>query len=136
MTSEPVQQHGDARSTGTRVYQRLTSQTEAGPPELGGAMGEELATLVIDFCLGRLWERPHLDLRTRSLVLVGALTALGDTRALRTHVRGALAHGASPDEIREVFVLMSGYAGFPRATGAAEVAEDVFGEQSGQETRE
>lgn len=128
MTSEAT----DRRSTGTRVYQRLTSQSERGLPELGQAMGDDLAVLVVDFCLGELWERPHLDLKVRSLVLVGALTAMGDTRALRTHVRGALAHGATPDDLREVFVLMSGYAGFPRATGAAEVAEDVFREQSGR----
>lgn len=126
----------DPRSTGIRVHQRLTSQTTLALPELGREMGEQLAALVVDFCLGQLWERPHLDLRTRSLVLVGALTAMGDTRALRTHVRGALAHGATQDDIREVFVLMSGYAGFPRATGAAEIAETIFGEQADQETKE
>ena len=116
----------DPRGVGTRVYERLTSQSERGVRELGAEMGEDLASLVVDFCLGQLWERPHLDLRIRSLVLVGALTAMGDTRALRTHVRGALSHGATPAEIREVFILMSGYAGFPRATGAAEVAESEF----------
>ena len=116
----------DPREVGIRVYERLTAQSERGVRELGAEMGEELAGLVVDFCLGRLWERPHLDLRIRSLVLVGALTAMGDTRALRTHVRGALSHGATPPEIREVFVLMSGYAGFPRATAAAEVAEAEF----------
>ena len=118
------------RATGLRVYARLTAQDERGLADLSEAMGTSLATMVIDHCLGELWERPFLDLRTRSLVLVGALTAMGDTRALRTHVRGALAHGATKAQLREIFVFLSGYAGFPRATGAAEVAESVFAEMS------
>jgi 4-carboxymuconolactone decarboxylase len=116
----------ERRETGLRVLHRLSGNDEQGPDEMAQQIGPQLAEAVIDFCLGELWERPHLDLRVRSLILVGALTALGDHRALRAHVQGALAHGASADDIREVFVLMSGYAGFPRATSAAEVAESVF----------
>jgi 4-carboxymuconolactone decarboxylase len=116
----------ERRETGLRVLHRLSGNEEQGPDEMAQQLGRPLAEAVIDFCLGELWERPHLDLRTRSLILIGALTALGDHRALRAHVGGALAHGVSADEIREVFVLMSGYAGFPRATSAAEVAESVF----------
>jgi 4-carboxymuconolactone decarboxylase len=126
MSAPESRSAAERRKTGLRVLHRLSGNEEQGPDEMAQQIGRPLAEAVIDFCLGELWERPHLDLRTRSLILIGALTALGDHRALRAHVSGALAHGASEDEIREVFVLMSGYAGFPRATSAAEVAESVL----------
>jgi 4-carboxymuconolactone decarboxylase len=116
----------ERRETGLRVLHRLSRNDKQGLDGITQRVGGPLAEAVLDFCLGELWERPHLDLRMRSLILVGALTVLGDHRALQAHIRGALAHGASEDEVREVFVLMSGYAGFPRATSAAEVAETVF----------
>jgi 4-carboxymuconolactone decarboxylase len=89
-----------------------------------GGLGE----LTIDFCFAEVWTRPALDRRTRSLLVVAALTALGHLTPLRTHVRGAIRHGASKEELREVFVQMAAYAGFPAATSAAEVAEEIMAE--------
>lgn len=117
---------GNRREIGVEVLQTLTSDAAIDVSALGAEMGAGLAELVLDFCLGDLWTRPHLDRKVRSFIVLGALTALGDQRALRTHIKGALAHGATTEEIREVFILLSGYAGFPRATGAAELAEELL----------
>ena len=78
---------------------------------------------------GEIWSRPGLDLKTRSLVVLGMLTALNREDELRGHVNGALNNGATPDEIYEVFVHAAGYCGFPASNGAVRLAVEVFREQ-------
>lgn len=75
------------------------------------------------------WTRPGLDLRTRSAVTLGVLAALGRTAEIRGHVRGALNNGLTPDEIRELFLHVGCYAGFPAAIEAEKVAGEVFRER-------
>jgi 4-carboxymuconolactone decarboxylase len=75
------------------------------------------------------WTRPGLDLRMRSVVTLSVLAALGKTAEIRGHVRGALNNGLSPDEIRELFVHVAGYAGWPAGLEALKVAGDVLKEQ-------
>ncbi|MFY7858704.1 MAG: carboxymuconolactone decarboxylase family protein [Limnohabitans sp.] len=76
---------------------------------------------------GNVWQRPGLDLKTRSLVTVAMLAALGKQQELKGHVRGALNNGATPDELREVMLHATVYCGFPTAIEAfrsvAEVVE-------------
>ena len=78
---------------------------------------------------GSVWQRPGLDLKTRSLVTVAMLTALGKSHELKGHVRGALNNGATVEEIQEVLLQASIYCGFPAAVegfrSAAEVIEGV-----------
>jgi 4-carboxymuconolactone decarboxylase len=123
MAPDPIDER---RARGLRVLGRLSGEQAPSVEAVGAQMGQPIAEAVVDFAMGDLWERPHLDLKTRSFIVVAALTALGDPRALEAHIRGALAHGASQDELREVFLLLAGYAGFPRATAAAVLAEEVF----------
>jgi 4-carboxymuconolactone decarboxylase len=76
---------------------------------------------------GNVWQRPGLDLKTRSLVTVAMLAALGKQQELKGHVRGALNNGATPDELREVMLHATVYCGLPTAIEAfrsvAEVVE-------------
>jgi 4-carboxymuconolactone decarboxylase len=90
--------------------------------------GEAIADEVIG--IGSLWERPVLSKRERSLVAVAALTAMGTLRRLEIHVGGALNHGARPEEIEEVILMMMVYAGHARATEAIEVARRVIRERA------
>lgn len=74
------------------------------------------------------WTRPGLDLRTRSAVTLSVLAALGKTHEIRGHVRGALNNGLTPDEIRELFLHVGCYAGFPAAIEAERAAGEVLRE--------
>ncbi|MBL8371504.1 MAG: 4-carboxymuconolactone decarboxylase [Burkholderiaceae bacterium] len=74
---------------------------------------------------GDVWQRPGLDLKTRSLITVAMLTALGKQHELKGHVRGALNNGASPQELQEVLLHAAIYCGVPSAVEAFRTAAEV-----------
>jgi 4-carboxymuconolactone decarboxylase len=74
---------------------------------------------------GDIWQRPGLDRRTRSLVTVAMLTALGKQHELKGHVRGALNNGATVEEIQEVLLHATVYCGVPAAVDAFRTAAGV-----------
>ena len=75
---------------------------------------------------GDVWQRPGLDMKTRSLVTVALLTALGKQHELKGHVRGALNNGATVQEIQEVLLHTSIYCGVPTAVDAFRSAAEVI----------
>lgn len=75
---------------------------------------------------GTVWCRDGLDMKTRSLVTVSMLAALGRAQELKGHVRGALNNGASVDEIREVLLHAAVYCGMPLAIEAFRAAHEVI----------
>jgi 4-carboxymuconolactone decarboxylase len=81
---------------------------------------------------GETWQRPGLDLKTRSLVTVAMLTALGRQNELKGHVRGALNNGATVQEIQEVLLHATIYCGVPCAVEAFRSASEVVGDGAGQ----
>lgn len=74
---------------------------------------------------GDVWQRPGLDMKTRSLMTVAILTTLGRQHELKSHVRGALTNGATPSEIQEVLLHASVYCGLPAAVDAFRTAAEV-----------
>ena len=74
---------------------------------------------------GDVWQRDGLDLKTRSLITVAMLTALGKQHELKGHVRGALNNGATTAEIQEVLLHASIYCGVPSAVEAFRSAAEV-----------
>ena len=74
---------------------------------------------------GDVWQRPGLDLKTRSLITVAMLIALGMQHELKGHVRGALNNGATPQELQEVLLHASIYCGLPTAVEAFRTAAEV-----------
>jgi 4-carboxymuconolactone decarboxylase len=74
---------------------------------------------------GDVWQRPGLDLKTRSLITVAMLTALGKQNELKGHVRGALNNGATQTEIQEVLLHAAVYCGVPTAVEAFRSANEV-----------
>lgn len=76
---------------------------------------------------GDVWQREGLDLKTRSLITVAMLTALGKQHELKGHVRGALNNGATVAEIQEVLLHASIYCGVPAAVEAFRSAAEVVG---------
>ena len=75
---------------------------------------------------GDVWQRPGLDMKTRSLITVAFLTALGKQHELTGHVRGALNNGATAQEIQEVLLHASIYCGLPAAVEAFRTAAEVI----------
>lgn len=84
--------------------------------------------LVTEYCWGAVWNRPGLERRTRSLVNIAMLTALGRNHELGGHVRGALRNGVSVEEIQEVLLQTAIYVGVPAALEAFRVAEQAISE--------
>ncbi len=84
--------------------------------------------VVTRYCFGDTWSRPGLDRKTRSLITLAALTAMVRPNQLRVHVRGALANGATREEIREVLLHTVVYAGVPAGVEAFTAAGEVLKE--------
>lgn len=90
----------------------------------------DLARYIIEFPFGDVYSRPGLDLRSREIATIAALTALGNAVSqLKVHINGALNVGVSPQEIIEIIIQMAVYAGFPAALNAMYAAKEVFKER-------
>ena len=81
------------------------------------------------YAWGTIWAREGLDRRTRSAVTLAALTALGREHEIAMHVRAALRNGLSPQEIGEILLHTSIYAGVPVANRAFAIADEVLREE-------
>ncbi|MFC6617646.1 carboxymuconolactone decarboxylase family protein [Deinococcus radiophilus] len=78
----------------------------------------DLMAYIRDFAYGTVYERPGLDLRTKELIACALLTSLGSPAELKTHLRGAVQAGATPQEVRETLLFCVPYLGFPRVVAA------------------
>ena len=87
---------------------------------------EPLQELVTKNAWGNTWQRKGLNLKTRSIVTVSMLVALGRMHELKIHVRGALNNGVTPVELQEIFMHASVYCGFPAAVDAFRTAGEVI----------
>lgn len=87
----------------------------------------DFARYLIEFPFGDIYSRPGLDLKSREIAVVAALTALGNaTPQLKVHIQGALNVGVSRTEIIETIMQMAVYAGFPAALNGLFAAKEVF----------
>jgi 4-carboxymuconolactone decarboxylase len=87
-----------------------------------------LQEIVTRYCFGEIWTRPPLDRRTRSLLTMAILVALGKPNQLRVHVRAAITNGATKDEIREVLLHSMIYCGVPAGVDSFTHATEVLKE--------
>ena len=87
----------------------------------------DMAKLIIEFGFGDIYSRPGLNLKSREIATVAALTALGYAiPQLKVHIKAALNVGCTQDEIKEIIIQMAVYAGFPAALNAMFAAKEVF----------
>jgi 4-carboxymuconolactone decarboxylase len=82
--------------------------------------------LIQRYAWGEIWSRPGLDRRTRSLVTITALVALGRDEELALHIRAARRNGVSTDELKETLLHAAVYCGVPAANHAFAIAQDVL----------
>ncbi len=86
----------------------------------------EFQRITTEWCWGYAWTRPGLERKTRSLLNLAMLTALGKTPEIKLHVKGALANGVSVDEIKEVLLHATVYCGIPAGLDAFKAAHEVL----------
>ena len=82
--------------------------------------------LITRYAWGEVWSRPGLDRRSRSMITLALLAALGHDRELAMHVRAAIRNGLAPEEISEVLLQTSIYAGAPVANRALQIAQETL----------
>ena len=87
----------------------------------------DLARYVIEFPFGDIYSRTGLDLKSREIATVAALTALGNAKPqLKVHIQAALNVGCTREEVIEVVIQMAVYAGFPAALNGMTAVKEVF----------
>lgn len=91
-----------------------------------GHLAEELLRYTDEWVFGHIYTRPGLDLRTRSMLTVAALTVLGKDDYLRRHLQGALHVGVTREEIKEILMQMAFYGGIPCALRGLRIAQEEF----------
>ena len=90
----------------------------------------DLGRYTIEFPFGDVYSRSGLDLKSREIATIAALTALGNTQPqLKVHIHGAFNVGCTREEVIEVIIQMAVYAGFPTALNGVFAAKEVFQER-------
>jgi 4-carboxymuconolactone decarboxylase len=82
--------------------------------------------ITTEWCWGYAWNRPGLDRRTRSMLNLAMLTALGKSAELKLHVKGALANGVTVEEIKEILLHATVYCGIPAGLEAFRAAHEAL----------
>lgn len=112
----------DRKALGDRARREVL-----GDAYVDGARSSEFAAplqeLVTEFCWGGPWSRPGLSREIRSLLNIAILTALNRPHELRLHTQGALRNGCTSEELVEVLLQATVYAGIPAGVDAFKVVE-------------
>ena len=85
---------------------------------------------------GQIWTRPGLDIRTRSMLTIGMLAALGKDGELKLHIRATRNTGVTRDEVKEILMQTAIYAGVPAANHAIALARAVYAEMDEEDARQ
>jgi 4-carboxymuconolactone decarboxylase len=94
-----------------------------------GEFGEPLQHIINAYAYGDIWSRPGLSLGVKSLAMIAMMAAANRPAELRVHLQGALQNGCTPEEVREVLLLVALYCGIPAANEAHRAAMDVLKEE-------
>ncbi|BAT60095.1 carboxymuconolactone decarboxylase family protein [Variibacter gotjawalensis] len=89
----------------------------------------EFQELITRYAWGEIWTRPHYDERTRRVLVIGTLIALGSWDEFQLHVRAALTEGGfTADDIKEIILQQAIYVGVPAANHAFKEAAAIIAE--------
>jgi 3-oxoadipate enol-lactonase / 4-carboxymuconolactone decarboxylase len=89
----------------------------------------EFQSLITRFAWGTIWTRPQLDWRTRRLLVLSTMAALGRWEEFRMHLRAGLAHELEICDLKEVLLQAAIYAGVPVANTAFLIAREELESQ-------
>ena len=123
--NERQQATQDARPSGASIRQRVFGEANGQPAAQRDPFLAPFFETALDHVWGGLWNRPGLELKYRSLVVISVLAATGHNEELKTHLRGALNLGWTVDELREALLQIAGYAGFSASHEALDVLSEI-----------
>ena len=92
-------------------------------------LNEDFQEFITRYAWGEIWSRPHFDERTRRVLVIGTMIALGQWDEFRMHMRAAMTEGGfSADDIKEIILQQAIYCGLPAANHAFKEAAEVMKE--------
>ena len=94
-----------------------------------GDFGAPLQNIVNAYAYGDVWQRPAVPLKMKSLAMLGITAASNRPAEFRVHMNGALNNGCTPEEIREILLLVALYCGIPAANEAHRIAFETIEER-------
>ncbi len=122
---------GQVRDAGMAVRRQVLGEAHVDRAVAGTTpFTRDFQELITAYAWGEIWTRPGLDRRSRSMITLTALVALGHHEELAMHLRAARTNGLTDDEIKEVLLQSAIYCGVPAANTAFRIAQRVLGEPS------
>jgi 4-carboxymuconolactone decarboxylase len=126
--SEP--KSGNRLDAGARRLSELNPQQIDLLNQGLGALSPDLVKYILEFAYGDVLSRPGLTLQQRQIATIAGLAAIGTAVSqLKFHIAGGLRAGLTSENIREIMILMSAYAGFPAAINGTTALQEVLSEQ-------
>ncbi len=123
------------RERALEILGKLDARAPGPISESLDAISPDLLEIVFGFAFADVLDRPGLDLKTREMLTVAALTAMGTAPSqLEFHIRAALQVGVSREEIVEIILQMTAYAGVPAFMNGIAAAKKAFVDHDQSET--
>ncbi len=119
-----------------RGYKKLQEVDGKAGEDVNNSLNEispDLVKYIVEYSFGDIYSRDGLDLKSKEIAVVAALTALGNAEPqLRVHLNGALNVGCTINEVKEIILQMSAYSGFPTCINAMNALKNVLNERHEQ----
>ena len=127
----------ERRRAGTRVRRQVLGDAHVDRAEAHrNAFTAEFQDLITRYAWGEIWTRPGLDIRTRRVLVIGTLLALGRWEEFEMHVRAAVTEGGfSADDVKEIVLQQAIYCGIPTAHAALTRVEAMVAPRAGKQSR-
>jgi 4-carboxymuconolactone decarboxylase len=114
-------------AVGMQVRRSVLGDEHVDRAELGTtAFDAEFQRFITEGAWGSVWSRPGLDRRTRSMLVIALMAALGHEEELAMHIKATRNTGAAPEDVKEVLMMVAIYAGVPAANAAFRIAKEVY----------
>jgi 4-carboxymuconolactone decarboxylase len=119
----------DRYQTGMAVRRSVLGDAHVDRAEAGKtAFDQDFQRFITEGAWGSVWARPGLDRRTRSMLVIALMAALGHDDELAMHLRATRNTGATIEDVQEVLLMVAVYAGVPAANSAIRIAKQVYAE--------
>ena len=120
-------QNDERYKRGLENLKKIDAEAGEKVVETLGRISPDFARFLVEYPFGDVYEREGLDLRSREIATIAALAAMGNAAPqLKVHIEAGLNVGLTKNEILEILIQMSVYAGFPSAINGLLAAQEVF----------